>query len=68
MDINTSIKINSKNNCSELTNSYLENSYFYEVKNTSELLLNKNTDFNILQKLFLKIEKNNNLLSKWYKY
>jgi hypothetical protein len=68
INTNTSIKINSKNNHSELTNSYLENSYFYEVKNTSELLLNKNINFNKMQKLFLKIEKNNNLLSKWYKY
>jgi len=68
IDTNTSIKTNSKNNCIVLSNTYLENSYFYEVKNISELLLNKNFNNNMVQKLFLKIENNNNLLSKWYSY
>jgi predicted dehydrogenase len=68
MDSNTSIKINSKNDYSELSNSYMENSYFYEIKNISRLLLNKNINKDIFKKIFLKIENNNSLLSKWYKY
>ncbi len=69
-DINSKsmIKIKSYSNYKEICNSYRENSYFFQIKNISELLLKKDINEDLFKKNFSKIEKNNNILSNWLNY
>ena len=45
-----------------------ENSYFYEIKTISDILLNQSNFKKIAKNSFNKIENNIKLLSRWYSY
>ena len=47
---------------------YNKNSYFYEIKAISDILLNHRSFKKIAKSSFNKIENNIKLLSRWYSY
>ncbi len=61
------INFNKKNAVKKIINKKRKKSYYYEIKEISELLI-KNSSKRIFYKNFNKIEKNMKLLSKWSEY
>ncbi len=64
----TFIKIKEKKNEKIIKNDDEKNSYYYLIKEISDLLILNNHKKNRFRENFQKIEKNINLLSRWYSF
>ena len=64
----TLIKIKGKKNEKIIKNDDEKNSYYYLIKEISDLLILNNHKTNRFRENFQKIEKNINLLSRWYSF
>lgn len=68
ISLNSSIIHQTKNNTKKIINTDNKNSYYYEVKELSNNLIEKLSENNNYVSKFNKIKNNINLLSKWYSY
>ncbi len=65
---NSYITLQNKDGFQKIKNTDNENSYFYEIKKISDMIINDLSFKKIFNKKFIKIENNIKLLSKWYSY